>query len=475
MEYPSKNDFFLIFKPIYNNQGLFVDYMLVSHSKNFYEATNLNFDNMIGERASNIISDNEVLGLKYLYDNMVPSTIRKQEVEVEELKRLYMVNIFSDENDYLILFYNDITNIEEYRAYNTNDLSKSGNNVYGNKSESRIYYKDSLTDLYTRAFFNEELSRLDTPRQLPLTVITGDVNSLKLINDAFGHIMGDNVLKRAAEIMKRNFRKEDIISRIGGDEFAVLLPKTSEKTALEIVKRIKEECILSPVDYLIISISFGVATKVDESQDIQKIIQKADNRMYYMKIKEKKDAKLSLINNLKLKLEEITFETTAHYKRLEMLSMMMAEKLGLGEKEKEELRLLCEFHDIGKIGIPKQILQKEDSLDKDEWEDIKRHSEIGYHIFKEINNNNSVNDLILVHHERWDGNGYPGFLKSDDIPIVVRIFSLADSYEAMVNDRPYKNRISKKEALREIKNKAGTQFDPKLAEVFIELMEEKSA
>ncbi len=337
-----KTIFFLTFKPIYSSSGLFLDYILISLSKNFYDATNLKFDSMIGERVSKIISENDVLGLKYLYDNMVPNTLRKLEIEVEDLNRWYIVNIFSDERDYLILFYNDTTIMNEYRMDRINYPTNFENSVYQFTEESRIYYKDGLTGLYNRAFFNEELIRLNTERQLPLSIIMGDLNGLKLINDAFGHDMGDRALIRASESMRRVFRKEDIISRIGGDEFAVILPNTKEETALGIVERLKEECARNPLDFLIISISFGVATKISEDEDLNNIIRKADNRMYYMKIKEGKQARRDLIKNLKQRLEETSFETRAHNKRLENLSMLLAENIGLDEKEKEELRLLCE-------------------------------------------------------------------------------------------------------------------------------------
>jgi len=455
---------------------MFLDYILVSVSNNFFYSTRTKSDNIIGEKISKIVTENDnIFGLKDFYNNMIPNTKIKFEIYVENLDRWYLVNLFSDENDYLLLIYNDITRMKEQIDNQSNNLIEYKNNVYDLREKSRIYYKDNLTDLYTRDFFNAELARLNTARQLPLSLIVGDVNSLKLINDAFGHDMGDKVLKRAADIMKNTFRKEDIISRMGGDEFAVLLPKTTEETALLMVDRLKTECLNKPLDYLILSISFGVATKVNENEDINDLFKKADKKMYYMKIKENKEAKQSLINNLKHKLEEITFETTAHYERLMNLSLMIADKIGLSDLEKEELKLLCEFHDIGKIGIPKSILQKEDSLDSAEWEDLKRHSEIGYHIIKGAKKNLAVNDLILIHHERWDGKGYPGFLKDEDIPIVVRVFSIADAYEAMVNDRPYKNRISKKEALNEIKEKSGTQFDPRLANLFIELMDKELA
>ena len=330
-----------------------------------------------------------------------------------------------------------------------------------------------MTGLYNKTFFEEELARLDTKRQLPISLIMGDINGLKLINDAFGHSMGDSVLKKAAGIMTNSFRDEDIISRVGGDEFVILLPMTAEETALEIIERVKRKCENNPLEFIKINISFGVATKTSIDEDINKIYKKAEDRMYFNKLKESKEAKLSMIKFLKKRLEKITYETKSHYDRLKDISMLMAEVLNLSEHEKEELRLLSEFHDIGKIGVPKDILQKEGRLSSEEWNDVKRHSEIGYYIAKEIKDASSIDELILTHHERWDGKGYPGLLKSDEIPLAARIFAIADAYDMMVNDRPFQTRMSKNAALKEIKEQSGKQFDPELAEIFISLMEEK--
>ena len=227
------------------------------------------------------------------------------------------------------------------------------------------------------------------------------------------------------------------------------------------------------MDYLKINISFGVATKTSIEEDINKIYKKAEDRMYFNKIKESKEAKLSMISFLKNKLKKITYETESHYERLKVLTKLMADALNLSEKEKKELELLSEFHDIGKIGISKNILQKEGKLNREEWENIKRHSEIGYYIAKEIKNASIIDELILIHHERWDGDGYPGLYKNEEIPLVARIFALADAYDMMVNDRPFKSRMTKAAALEEIREQSGRQFDPKLAEIFISLMQKE--
>lgn len=470
-------DFYLKLKVVYNKKGNFIDYVVTFISDNFKEATKINPSQLIGKNFSDIVVDyNEKLYFKEVYINLIPKAKLKFDIYIDELDRWYLINVFNDNSnneDSVMIYYLDITDIKNNIKQDSIQIEGVKDNIINLKDRVRQYYKDKLTGLYNKNFFEEELSRLNTQRQLPISLIMGDINGLKLINDAFGHSMGDGVLKKVAEIMSSSFRDEDIISRVGGDEFIVLLPNTSEETAQNIVERIKQKCDNNPLDYIKISVSFGVATKVHEDEDIEKVMKKAEDRMYFKKLKESKTAKLSMIKFLKSRLEKITYETRSHYERLKELTMMMAETLNLTENEKEELRLLCEFHDIGKIGISKNILQKEGTLDNEEWENVKRHSEIGYYIAREFRDASPIDELILIHHERWDGNGYPGLFKEDEIPLVARIFAIADAYDVMVNDKPYKSRMTKIEALKEINEQSGKQFDPLISEMFIRLMEKE--
>jgi diguanylate cyclase (GGDEF)-like protein len=477
MEYPSINDFYFKLKAIYNSSGNFIDYILMYASETFYEATNILPELFLGKKISDIVVDmGDKLCLKELYFSFIPNSRVKYEIYIKELSRWYLVNIFEDKSsgaDVMIIYYCDMTSIVDNAEYQLSQSCNLKNNIYHLKDIEKLSCKDKLTGLYNKSFLEEEISRLDTTRQLPISVIMGDINGLKLINDAFGHSMGDNALKKSAKIMLNSFRAEDIVSRVGGDEFIAILPKTSADTAKLIVDRIKSKCQSDPLDFIKISISFGVSTKELETEDIRDVLKKAEQKMYFRKLKESKESKQSMIKFLKKNLDSITFETKAHYKRLEELSLMMAEKLGLLEIEKNKLKLLCEFHDIGKVGISKVILQKEGMLNTEEWENVKRHSEIGYFIAREFKDAWPIDELILVHHERWDGNGYPGFLKNEEIPIEARVFAIADAYEAMVNDRPYKIRKSNQEALEEITAKSGSQFDPNIAKLFVEFMKNK--
>lgn len=477
MEYNSFNDFCLIFKPEYNKEGNVKDYILEYVSDSFQNAANISPGLILGKRFSEIAVENsDKLGFKEMYIVINPNSKSKHTTYLKDLERWYLINIFNctqNYNGHLIISYIDITDIKQSRMSRFIYSENFKDRLFNIKHRGKMLYRDKLTGLYNRDFFEEELSRLDTKRQLPISIIVGDINGLKLINDAFGHQMGDKTLEKAAEILTSTFRKEDILCRVGGDEFIALLPKTSKDTALEIYERVKYKCEINPLDFIKVNISLGVATKEsnDTDTDIEEVLKRAENRMYFNKLKESKEAKLLMIKSLKSRLEKITYETKFHYGRLKILCMKMAEELNLSDREKEELNLLCEFHDIGKVGISKNILQKQGCLNSDEWEEVRRHSEIGYYIAKEFKEASPVDELILIHHERWDGKGYPGLLKSDEIPLAARIFAIADAYDVMVNDTPYKTRMNKVQALNEIKDKSGSQFDPKLAELFIKVME----
>lgn len=346
------------------------------------------------------------------------------------------------------------------------------------KIEEKIRYlsfHDPLTGLYNRRFFQEELKRLDVPRQLPLSVIMGDVNNLKLVNDAFGHEAGDELLKRTATVLSHSCRKEDIVVRWGGDEFLVFLPQTPFHIAQEIVERIRSLCkeeYREAEGVIPLSISLGCATKEREEENIQSVVNEAESRMYRNKLTESRSTRSVLITSLERSLWEISEETEAHSRRLWSIAQKMGFALGLCSSELDALELLARLHDLGKLGVPRSILSKPGPLEEREWEEVKRHPEIGYRIAHASPELLPVATGILAHHERFDGQGYPQGLRGTEIPLIARIIAIVDAFDAMVSGRPYRKASTRKEALEEIKRNAGTQFDPFLVSVFLKVMEE---
>ncbi len=332
-------------------------------------------------------------------------------------------------------------------------------------------FHDNLTGLYNRAYFDEEIKRLDTKRQLPLSIIMADVNGLKLINDAFGHGEGDLLLCRCAGVFEKCFREEDIIARWGGDEFIILLPKTTEQEAINIINRIEEECSKSSGQKVPISISMGSSTKTDLSKNIKDVILEAEEWMYQKKLTESKSFSSSIIVSLKRVLLETSVETEKHTERTNTLALQLGKDLNLTKNEFAEISLLSILHDIGKVAIPEELLLKKGKLSKTEWKIIKKHPKIGCDIARSSPHLTHIANAILSHHEWWDGSGYPQGLKGDEIPLSSRILTIVDAYDAMINGRPYKSKMNVKEIIKEFKKYSGKQFDPNIVKKFLHILQ----
>ena len=344
------------------------------------------------------------------------------------------------------------------------------------KAEEEIKYlsfHDTLTGLYNRAYFEEEISRLDTARQLPLTIVMGDLNGLKIINDAYGHVQGDIFLKKIADVLKGAFREEDIVSRWGGDEFIIILPRTASIDAQSIVKRIQQKCIRNSTRQMPLSISLGISTKKVPKEDIENVIKEAENMMYKNKIADSKSINENLVDSLKESLKKKETRDDRRIEKIEEYAVTLGKKLNLSVTKLDELKLLLNLHNIGKIALVDEIMSKKGRLTRDEWDIIKELPLIGYRIAEASQQLKPIAEPILSHHEWYNGTGYPRGIKGEEIPIISRISSLINAYEAMISDRPYRKKMTKNEAIEEIKRCSGTQFDPKIAKFFIELLKKE--
>jgi len=334
-------------------------------------------------------------------------------------------------------------------------------------------YHDNLTGLFNRNYFNQELKKYDDPQYLPLSIILGDLNGLKLSNDVYGHETGDELLIRISEILTENCRDADLIARIGGDEFAMVLPNTTREEANEINENIKTSCERSdfhPVNFkpIILSISLGICTRETMDRTMEETLKYAEDRMYTHKLLEGKSVRSTIIASLRNTLFERSNETEQHAMRMTELANQLAEEVGLTKHEVDEIKLLTLLHDIGKIGISDNVLNKEGQLTVEEWGEMKKHPEVGFRIAQSTTELAHIAELILTHHEHWDGHGYPQGLAGEEIPKLSRIIGLVDAYDVMTHDRPYRDKMTPAQAVKEIKRCAGTQFDPVLSKIFVE-------
>ena len=333
---------------------------------------------------------------------------------------------------------------------------------------------DRLTGLYNRVYFEEEIQRLNYSRLYPISIISADIDGLKLINDTMGHSTGDDLLRSFAEILKANMRSSDVVSRFGGDEFAAILVSTDRPTAERVIERIRKavarynESRSGPF----LSFSMGVATSNNGESSLLDCLKLADDLMYRDKLSRSNSVRSQMVNTLLLTLAEKDHISGGHASRLQEMAIKLGKRMGLNSDQLVDLSLFAQVHDLGKVGIPDRILFKPGKLTEEEWGIMKLHPEKGYRIAVSSPDLSTVADLILRHHERWDGKGYPLGLERTEIPIECRILSIVDAYDAMTNDRPYCKARSHSEALKEIERCAGTQFDPKIVEEFLKMLQE---
>ncbi len=331
---------------------------------------------------------------------------------------------------------------------------------------------DFLTGLHNRRYFVEIFVDFCRKIQKQIGLLMSDLNGLKILNDAYGHDVGDEALIAVADTLRRLSPDDSIIARIGGDEFTVILPVSKEETIIRLKEKIKRSIAREKIRNIPLSIAIGHTVADPDECNLEDLIKEAENHMYRNKIAESKSIRNNTIQAIyetltdKFKVEKI------HSKRVAELSVELGKALDVHGDDLKELRLAAMYHDIGKISIPDAILDKPAPLTENEFEVIKAHSENGYNILRAADRYSNLAEHALCHHERWDGTGYPQGLKGTEIPLFSRIIALADAYETMTASRPYKKPISKEAALQEIERCTGTQFDPDIAAKFIEIIKE---
>lgn len=402
-------------------------------------------DPMMRERIKSCI-DTAMMGESKTYEARIETDVDKYVEEqyspiIDEKEQIIGVTVFSQD-------------ISERKKYEQSILYLS--------------YRDPLTNLHNRRYFSDELVRLSQDKFFPLSIIIADINGLKIMNDAFGHDAGDLLLCTIADELIQVFKDESRIARIGGDEFVVLLPKTAYDKAKSMIDIAKAKIEKRTVQSMTISVSFGLSTNTG-NVPLQETIKNAEDDMYTHKLFEVSSHRNETIKTILKTLHEKNPREEKHSERVSKICAKIGGAIGMKNEEIALLKAISNLHDIGKIAIDDAILNKPGKLDDKEWEQIKRHPEIGYRILSTSPEYAEIAQDILSHHERYDGRGYPRGIKGEDIPLRARIISIADSYDAMVSERPYRKPLTHQEAIDEIKRNLGTQFDPHIGQIFIDI------
>ncbi|MEA1961253.1 MAG: diguanylate cyclase [Bacillota bacterium] len=349
-----------------------------------------------------------------------------------------------------------------------NDLKAlQGRNEELEKQLTFLAEHDGLTGLFNRIQFEMQLQKLDEEADvLPVALIICDLDGLKRVNDSLGVSVGDECLFNWARIMENSLRDGELF-RIGGDEFAIVLPGYGEKRANEVYESLKSRALEYNKNVLMpFSVSMGYSVRETSEVRMNEIFKQAEQNMCRQKLFHQQSGRRSIVEVMGKMLEARDRITDEHTDRMQDLIIRVGEALDFNEQQKQNLLLLARFHDIGKVGIADGILNKPGKLTVVEYEEMKKHSEIGFRIARAADDLFYIADWILKHHERWDGTGYPIGLKGEEIPVECRILSVVDAYDAIVSDRPYRKAMSHQCAIQELAEGAGSQFDPEVVRVF---------
>lgn len=411
---------------------------------------------------------------------------------LDELIGMVIISGRNDENPYS----EDETSFLQTIINNGAAIIENAKTVENIKKQS---ITDELTKLFNHRYFHDTVGKFISDRKYnTFSIAMIDIDQFKIYNDLYGHFAGDEALKKIADILSKNAYKEDLLVRYGGEEFVIFMPNIKGPIALKAIERIRraveDEFLLSEDIKEFLTVSIGVASYPKDGISLEEIISKSDKAMYFGKQsgrnkailyheektsnpindaiqKQMKEAHLSSIYALAATIDAKDHYTYGHSNNVAILAAALAEESNFGEEEIEIVKSAGLLHDIGKVGIPESILSKVGFLDEDEMEVMRSHVIQSISIIKHIPNLLNTVPIIISHHERYDGNGYPRGIKGKNIPILGRVICIADSFDAMTTDRPYRRGLTLEQAIYELRKNASKQFDPALVETFVKMIE----
>ncbi|AQM60317.1 diguanylate cyclase [Clostridium baratii] len=430
-----------------------------------YLGCNLAFEELFDVKREEIIGKgNEVLALS---KDEAENFVTKDKEVLETGKCIKVESIHTYKNGKVFL--------EDIKA----PIFGEGNEIIGVVGTSRditerkkledkltyLSYRDKLTGLYNRTYFDKVSEEYNKNKEDIISIIMGDMNGLKIVNDSLGHLEGDRFIVEISKIIKKVVKDKGEVVRWGGDEIVIILKGTDKDKAIEISEDISNECLLANHKPVPLSISLGVSS--GKGKNINELITEAEKEVYKNKLLNDATIRKATINSIKRNIYN-NDESKKRIKRMMKLANKIGEEMKLSKNEMDNLRLVVKLHDIGKIGISYEILEKGNNLTKEEIELIKLHTEKGYRILQADKDLSHIASAVLTHHERWDGKGYPLGLAGNSIPFCARVVYLLNAYDYMINGKNEK--ISEEEVIEVIKKESGKKFDPRLVKVFLRVL-----
>ncbi|QKS69786.1 diguanylate cyclase [Paenalkalicoccus suaedae] len=423
--------------------------------------------------AKDLLLADELIGLSFyaFFPPVIQSKLAHflQETVSSEQKQTLEVDTVGDDPKHLRLFSQHVPGSDSQPMIQLVLLDETQAYLTKNQAEY-LSFHDQMTGLYNRRFFEEELRRLDVKRMLPLGIIMGDVNGLKMVNDTFGHSAGDELIKEVANRLKRMSRDEDILCRLAGDEFVLLLPNTPPKELKRIMYRMDAICDDIIMHDIHLSVAFGYGAKMEDTTDMSEVLREAENAMYKNKLYKKSSRRHDLINGMIATLYEKHPREKHHSERVSELAVALGRAAGLDELAIQRIRTASLLHDIGKIAIDQSILDKETPLTPEEDAELRKHPEVGYRILNAAADFDDIADIVVAHHEREDGSGYPRGLTGDDMRMESKILALCNEFDAMTSTCPRRELLPINEAILQLENRAGTHFDERLVRLLVEVV-----
>ncbi len=425
---------------------------------------------VVGKNMHSLIHHSDVNGNRILEEEckIRNSALKGEGVYVDD-------EVFwTKEDNYFHVGYNSYPQVESDKVVGTvvsfRDITKEKENL---ARIEYLSYHDSLTGLYNRLYFDEVINKVEQEKDLPIAIVIGDVNGLKLTNDVLGHNVGDKLLKKVAEAFTKYKDEKDIAARVGGDEFILVMPNTTLERAERVAKKIKEEFITQETAAIKANIALGCEVMTSEDEDIREVIKDAEDKMYYEKSLNSQNVKKGQLENIINTLHTRNQAEKEHADLVSELSKEAGIKLGFTKSQLEQIERAGFYHDIGKVFLDgKYERPRVKKLNEKELQDMKQHPIIGFRILNSFDETVDIADIVLKHHEMYDGSGYPKGIKGDEVPLQARIIAAIEFYDSLINGFSGKH-YELREVIQEIKSESGKKLDPMVASALVDVLEKK--